>query len=128
MPGQGHRKAHGTSAAGFALLRLAGYDAELVNTARCGMAGAFGYEKEHSEASWTAGERGLFPAVRAHPEAQVAAAGVSCRHQIEHFTGRHMLHVAEALRDAVAPQPRRDRPADGETRGCGRVPTVTGTR
>lgn len=100
--GHCHQKAYGMPGASLALLRLAGYQTEFVNTACCGMAGAFGYEKEHYEASWAAGERELFPAVRAHPEAQVVVAGVSCRHQIEHFTGRHTRHVAQALRDAVA--------------------------
>jgi Fe-S oxidoreductase len=96
------QKAFGTPGAGLALLRLAGYDAEMVNTACCGMAGAFGYEKEHYEQSREAGERDLFPMVRAHPEAQVVVTGFSCRHQIEHFTGRPVLHLAEALRNAVA--------------------------
>lgn len=100
-----HQKAYGTPGASLALLRHAGYDVELVNTACCGMAGAFGYEKEHYEASRTAGERELFPAVRAHPEAQVVVAGVSCRHQIEHFTGRGTRHLALALRDAVPQEP-----------------------
>lgn len=99
-----HQKAYGTPGASLALLRLAGYDAELVNTACCGMAGAFGYEKEHYQASRAAGERELFPAVRAHPEAQVVVAGVSCSHQIEHFTERRTRHLAQALRDAVAPE------------------------
>lgn len=96
-----HQKAYGRPGASLALLRLAGYDAELVNTACCGMAGAFGYEREHYAASRAAGERELFPAIRAHPEAQVVVAGVSCRHQIQHFTGRCPSHLAEALRAAV---------------------------
>ncbi len=96
-----HQKAYGSPGASLALLRLAGYDAELVNAACCGMAGAFGYEREHYAASRAAGERELFPAIRAHPKAQVVVAGVSCRHQIQDFTGRSPSHLAEALRAAV---------------------------
>ncbi|MCG8607864.1 FAD-binding oxidoreductase, partial [bacterium] len=53
----------------------------------CGMAGSFGYEKEHYEISRAVGEQRLFPAIRAQPDALVVAAGFSCRHQISHFTG-----------------------------------------
>jgi Fe-S oxidoreductase len=97
-----HQKALASPAASLALLRLAGYETELVNASCCGMAGAFGYEKEHYELSRAAGEKGVFPALRAQPEAEVVVTGVSCRQQIEHFTGRHTRHLAQALRDAVA--------------------------
>lgn len=96
-----HQKAYGNPDASLELLRLAGYDAELVNTGCCGMAGAFGYEQEHYELSRAAGERELFPAVRAAPEADVVVMGISCRQQIEHFTGRQAKHLAQALRDAA---------------------------
>jgi len=97
-----HQKALASPAKSLDLLRLAGYETELVNAACCGMAGAFGYEKEHYELSRAAGERGVFPAVRAHPEAEVVVMGVSCRQQIQHFTGRQTRHLAQALRDAAA--------------------------
>ncbi len=59
----------------------------------CGMAGSFGYEKEHYEVSRLVGEQRLFPAVRSAPaEAIIVAAGLSCRLQIQHFTGRLALH------------------------------------
>ena len=68
----------------------------------CGLAGSFGYEAEHYELSMKIGEQRLFPAVRAAKDAVVIASGVSCREQIEHGTGRHVLHpvefVAERLR------------------------------
>ncbi len=96
-----HQKALADPGKSLELLRLAGYEAELADAACCGMAGAFGYEKEHYEQSRAAGERGLFPAVRAHADAEVVVMGVSCRQQIEHFTGRPTRHVAQALRDAV---------------------------
>jgi FAD/FMN-containing dehydrogenase/Fe-S oxidoreductase len=68
----------------------------------CGMAGSFGYEKEHYEVSRLVGETKLFPALRAAPtEAVVAAAGFSCRLQIAHFTGRAALHPAQLLADLL---------------------------
>jgi Fe-S oxidoreductase len=99
--GHCHQKALADPAKSLALLRLAGYEPEFVNTACCGMAGAFGYEKEHYELSRAAGERELFPAVREHADAQVVVMGVSCRQQIEHFTGRPVRHLAQVLADAV---------------------------
>jgi hypothetical protein len=101
---------------------VAGYEAEMADAACCGMAGAYGYEKEHYEASRAAGERGLFPAIRAHANAQVAVMGTSCRQQVEHFTGRHVRHVVErcARRSGSRPRPgRMARPApSGDVRGA----------
>ncbi len=103
--GHCHQKALAQPLASVRLLRLAGYDAELINAACCGMAGSFGYEKEHYEASRAALEQGVAPALRAQPEAKVVVMGVSCRQQIEHFCGRQVYHLAQALREAVAEQP-----------------------
>lgn len=99
--GHCHQKAAGDANRSVELLRVAGYEAEMADAACCGMAGAYGYEKEHYEASRAAGERGLFPAIRAHADAQVAVMGTSCRQQVQHFTGRHARHVVELLREAV---------------------------
>jgi Fe-S oxidoreductase len=64
----------------------------------CGMAGSFGYEKEHYEVSQAVGEQRLFPALReAGSDTAIVAPGFSCRRQIEHFTGRVALHPAELL-------------------------------
>jgi FAD/FMN-containing dehydrogenase/Fe-S oxidoreductase len=64
----------------------------------CGMAGSFGYEKEHYEVSRLVGEQRLFPALRQAPaDAVIVAPGFSCRMQIEHFTGWRALHPAELL-------------------------------
>ena len=64
----------------------------------CGMAGSFGYGREHYEVSRAIGERKLFPAVRQKPEgAVVVAAGTSCRHQIADFTGEAAVHPAVLL-------------------------------
>jgi Fe-S oxidoreductase len=66
------------------------------------MAGAFGYESEHYELSMKVGELALFPAVRQAPkEAVIAAAGVSCRTQIEDGTGRIAVHPIELVEKAL---------------------------
>jgi len=68
----------------------------------CGMAGSFGYEKEHYDLSMQVGELVLFPAVReADTETIVAAPGTSCRHQIGDGTGREALHPVEVLYKAL---------------------------
>jgi Fe-S oxidoreductase len=75
-----------------------GFCAEEVDSGCCGMAGAFGYEKEHYEISLQIGELRLFPAIRQAPQdALIVASGTSCRQQILHATGRRALHLAEAL-------------------------------
>lgn len=64
----------------------------------CGMAGSFGYEKEHYEVSMKIGELVLFPEVRkTEPKDVVVAPGTSCREQILHGTGIHAVHPAEVL-------------------------------
>lgn len=68
----------------------------------CGMAGSFGYEREHYELSMKIGELVLFPAIRREPASTlIAAAGTSCRHQIHAGTGRVALHPVQILRDAL---------------------------
>jgi Fe-S oxidoreductase len=68
----------------------------------CGMAGAFGYEKEKYSLSIACGERSLLPEVRkAEPETLIIADGFSCREQIEQATGRPALHLAEVLQLAL---------------------------
>ncbi|MFV0437783.1 MAG: FAD-binding and (Fe-S)-binding domain-containing protein [Desulfopila sp.] len=68
----------------------------------CGMAGAFGYEKEHYEASMAIGEQVLFPVVRAAGEKTIiAAAGTSCREQIQDGTKRKPCHPIEILAAAL---------------------------
>ncbi|EON77540.1 Fe-S protein [Lunatimonas lonarensis] len=64
----------------------------------CGMAGSFGYEKEHLELSRKIGEEILFPAVRKLEAGNsLAACGFSCRHQIDHFTGKKARHWVELV-------------------------------
>lgn len=84
-------------------LSIPGYDVATVDSGCCGMAGSFGYEKEHYDVSIAMAERRLAPAVRATPpDTIIAAAGTSCRSQIKDTTGRQALHPAEILRDALA--------------------------
>jgi len=99
--GHCHQKARANPEASMELLRRAGYEAEMANAACCGMAGAYGFEREHYDRSKQAGERGLFPEIRFRPEATVVVVGASCRQQIEHFLGRSPLHLAEALERAL---------------------------
>jgi Fe-S oxidoreductase len=80
----------------------AGYRVEEINDGCCGMAGAFGYEKEHYDLSMKIGEMVLFPAVRTAPAATIITApGTSCRHHIADGTGRKALHPVEVLYDAL---------------------------
>lgn len=65
----------------------------------CGMAGSFGYEKEHFEISQKIGEEILIPAVKnMKAGTTLVANGFSCRHQIEHFTGVKAKHWVEVVR------------------------------
>jgi FAD/FMN-containing dehydrogenase/Fe-S oxidoreductase len=83
-------------------------DFEILDSGCCGMAGSFGFEKEHYDVSLRAGERALLPAVRAlAPEALVVADGFSCREQIAQMTDRQALHLAQVIRMALM-EPGRD--------------------
>jgi Fe-S oxidoreductase/FAD/FMN-containing dehydrogenase len=78
------------------------YSVREIPSGCCGMAGAFGYEKEHYELSQKVGELVLFPDVRATSEKTVVVApGTSCRHHIKDGTGRVALHPAEVLYAAL---------------------------
>ncbi|MEJ7768365.1 MAG: FAD-binding oxidoreductase, partial [Chitinophagaceae bacterium] len=79
------------------------YKVEVIPSGCCGMAGSFGYEKEHYDLSMQIGELVLFPAVRQQAEDTIIAApGTSCRHQIKDGTGRKALHTIEVLYEALA--------------------------
>ncbi|AEI47450.1 FAD-binding and (Fe-S)-binding domain-containing protein [Runella slithyformis] len=78
------------------------YEVTLIPSGCCGMAGSFGYEKEHYDLSMKIGELVLFPTVRSQPEEVIIAApGTSCRHQIHDGTGRKALHPVEILWEAL---------------------------
>ena len=79
------------------------YSSEIIDSACCGMAGSFGYEKEHYEVSMQMGALKLFPAVAdAGPEVLIAASGTSCRHQIKDGTQKTAKHPVEILYEALA--------------------------
>jgi FAD/FMN-containing dehydrogenase/Fe-S oxidoreductase len=78
------------------------YSVEIIPSGCCGMAGSFGYEKEHYDLSMQIGELVLFPAVRnADSETIIAAPGTSCRHQIKDGTGTKAKHPVEILWEAL---------------------------
>jgi len=98
LHGHCHQKALvGTGPTERALSLVSGADVEVVDSGCCGMAGLFGYERDHYEVSMKMGERRLFPAVRGAEERVVVAPGTSCREQISDGTGRRALHPAEYL-------------------------------
>ena len=78
------------------------YHVENIASGCCGMAGSFGYEKEHYEVSQQIGEMVLFPAIRSAKKAVIiAASGTSCRHQIKDGTSVKALHPIEILHAAL---------------------------
>ena len=78
------------------------YVVQMIPSGCCGMAGSFGYEKEHYDVSQKVGELVLFPTVRNLPaKTIVAASGTSCRHQIKDGTKRTAFHPVEILWDAL---------------------------
>ena len=78
------------------------FDVQLIPSGCCGMAGSFGYEKEHYDLSMQIGELVLFPTIRAQAEeVEIVASGTSCRHQIHDGTNRRAKHTAEILFDAL---------------------------
>jgi Fe-S oxidoreductase len=78
------------------------YRVETIPSGCCGMAGSFGYEKEHYTLSMQIGELVLLPAVRQQPDGVIiAASGTSCRHQIKDGSGKKALHPVEILYDAL---------------------------
>jgi Fe-S oxidoreductase len=102
--GHCHQKALIGMPPSMTMLELAGCNASESGAGCCGMAGSFGYEEEHYEISRKIGEDRLFPAVEnSSAQTIIAIAGVSCRQQIEHFTDRHAVHIAEVLADRIAP-------------------------
>jgi Fe-S oxidoreductase len=84
------------------LRMLPGSTIEEIDSGCCGMAGSFGYEKEHYEISLEVGKRRLFKAIQGQGDgAEIVAPGVSCRQQIAHGTGRKAKHPVEVLAEAL---------------------------
>lgn len=103
LHGHCHQKAFGVMKATRKVLGfIPGFTYDVVETSCCGMAGSFGLEAEHYDASMQMAELALLPAMRAAPQdAPLIANGFSCRHQIEHGAGRRARHIALLLRDAL---------------------------
>jgi len=84
------------------LLKKTGLDVTVLDSGCCGMAGAFGYEREHYEVSLACAERALLPAVRsAGPDTLILTDGFSCREQIQQTTNRSAIHFAQVLQMAI---------------------------
>ncbi len=106
-----HVKLHGhcqqkaiasTGSTKFVLSYPKNYTVDEIPSGCCGMAGSFGYEKEHYELSMKVGELVLFPEVRkAENEMIISAPGTSCRHQIKDGTGRDAKHPVEVIYEAL---------------------------
>jgi len=103
LHGHCHQKSMGLLPAAKALLeRIPGSTVVDIDAGCCGMAGSFGYSKEHFEVSKQIGERRLLPQVRGKdPSSAVVAAGTSCRHQIHDFTQETAVHPAVLLRSLL---------------------------
>ncbi|PYM93722.1 MAG: oxidoreductase [Candidatus Rokuibacteriota bacterium] len=103
LHGHCHQKALVGTAPTVAALRWAGFEVSEVDSGCCGMAGSFGFEREHYDLSIALGNRRLAPAVKAAPsETEIVAPGISCRQQIQHLAGRRAKHPAEVLREALS--------------------------
>jgi FAD/FMN-containing dehydrogenase/Fe-S oxidoreductase len=103
LHGHCHQKALVGTTPTIAALRWAGFEVEEVDSGCCGMAGSFGFEREHYDISIALGNRRLAPAVKAAaPETEIVAPGISCRQQIQHLAGRRAKHPAEVLHESLS--------------------------
>ncbi len=103
LHGHCHQKALSNIHNTFKLLNLPeNFKVTIIPSGCCGMAGSFGYEKEHYAVSMQIGEQTLFPAIRkATEDIIIAAVGTSCRHQIKDGTGHLSIHPVSILRNAL---------------------------
>ncbi len=103
LHGHCHQKSMGLLPAAKSLLeKIPAVTVVDLDAGCCGMAGSFGYSREHFDVSRMIGERRLFPQIRAKdPSSVLVAAGTSCRHQIHDFTGESAIHPAVLLRSLL---------------------------
>ena len=101
--GHCHQKSFGAFPAAVAMLSaIPGLKVTPITSSCCGMAGSFGYEAEHLDASKAMAELALLPAVRAAArDALIVADGTSCRHQIRDLAGREALHSVRVMERAL---------------------------
>jgi hypothetical protein len=100
--GHCHQKSLGNMEPTFKMLSIPkNYKVTMISSGCCGMAGSFGYEKEHYQVSMQVGEDSLFPKIRnMSDEVVIVASGTSCRHQIKDGTKRNAKHPISVLREA----------------------------
>ncbi len=104
--GHCHHRAIMTMNAEEHVLDAMGLEHHVLDSGCCGMAGSFGFERDHYDLSMNIGERVLLPAVRNAPKtALIVADGFSCREQIAQGTDRRALHLAEVLEMAALEGP-----------------------
>ncbi len=100
--GHCHQKALASIATTMELLKLVSPDVSEIASGCCGMAGSFGYEKEHYDLSMKIGAQILFPSVeKASTDTIIVASGTSCRHQIKDGTLRTAVHPIEILYESI---------------------------
>jgi Fe-S oxidoreductase len=97
-----HQKALvGTAESAALLRRIPQLEVQVLDAGCCGMAGSFGFEREHYDLSVRIANLALLPALAEQPRAPVAATGTSCRHQIKDLAKRHALHPLEMVAEAM---------------------------
>ncbi|MFT5086501.1 MAG: Fe-S oxidoreductase [Planctomycetota bacterium] len=103
LHGHCHQKALVGTAATLEVLRMPPqFEVEEIDSGCCGMAGSFGYEKEHFEVSRQVGQERLFDVIEAaEDDVEIVAVGTSCRHQIADFTARKARHWTEVFVEAL---------------------------
>jgi FAD/FMN-containing dehydrogenase/Fe-S oxidoreductase len=102
LHGHCHQKALlGASGTAAALRLIPQLDVTVLDSGCCGMAGSFGFEREHYDLSVQIANLALLPALAKAPEALVAAPGTSCRHQMKDLAKRHALHPMEVLAEQL---------------------------
>ncbi len=101
--GHCHQKSLSNTADTFAILNLPiNHKVSIINSGCCGMAGSFGFEKEHYKVSMKVGEQSLFSKIRNYDkDTIIVASGTSCRHQIFDGTGWEAVHVTHVLKNAL---------------------------
>jgi Fe-S oxidoreductase len=104
LHGHCHQKALlGVAASAPALRLIPELDVRVLDAGCCGMAGSFGFEREHYDLSVRIANLALLPALAAAPQATVVAPGTSCRHQIKDLARRRALHPLEVLGEQLIP-------------------------
>jgi Fe-S oxidoreductase len=111
LHGHCHQKALSGLPGEIEVLQRLGVECEVLDAGCCGMAGSFGFERDHFAVSQAVGERRLLPRVRAaDPGTLIIADGFSCREQVHQLTGRPALHLADVIGLALHASTQADQP------------------